>query len=86
MAKDFAVPDEVVSVCAELAQAGFEAYLVGGCVRDIILKRDPKDWDVATNAKPQKIQELFSDSVYENDFGTVIVKTDSGKSQSGGGG
>jgi len=77
MAKDFAVPDEVVSVCAELVQAGFDAYLVGGCVRDIILKRDPKDWDVATNAKPEKIQELFPDSVYENDFGTVIVKTDS---------
>ena len=69
------VPDEVRGVCVELAKAGFEAYLVGGCVRDLIL-RGPKDWDIATNAKPEEIQELFPDSVYENDFGTVIVKTE----------
>ena len=77
MREGFAVPGEVREVCAELAKAGFEAYLVGGCVRDIILGREPKDWDVATNAKPKAIQELFPDSVYENDFGTVGVKTES---------
>ena len=49
---------------------------MGGCVRDMILKREPKDWDVATNAKPEEIQKLFKDSVYENDFGTVLVKTE----------
>ncbi|MGB7958189.1 MAG: HD domain-containing protein [Minisyncoccia bacterium] len=76
MATDFAVRDEVREVCAELAKAGFEAYLVGGCVRDMILKREPKDWDVATNAKPEEVQKLFKDSVYENDFGTVLVKTE----------
>jgi len=59
MATDFAVRDEVREVCAELAKAGFEAYLVGGCVRDMILKREPKDWDVATNAKPEEILKLI---------------------------
>ena len=71
------VPKEVAEVSATLAQAGFEAYLVGGCVRDMILGRTPKDWDIATNAKPEQIQKLFADTVYENDFGTVGVKTES---------
>jgi putative nucleotidyltransferase with HDIG domain len=71
------VPKEVVEVCKNLAEAGFEAYLVGGCVRDILLGREPKDWDVATNARPEEIQKVFPDSVYENQFGTVGVKTES---------
>lgn len=74
--KDFPIPEEVTDVCAELTKAGFEAYLVGGCVRDMILGREPKDWDVATNAKPEEVQKIFPDSVYENDFGTVLVKTE----------
>lgn len=71
------IPKEVSEICATLAKAGFEAYLVGGCVRDMLLGRNPKDWDVATNAKPKEIQKLFDDTVYENDFGTVGVKTNS---------
>ena len=70
------IPDEVQAVGAALGAAGFEAYFVGGCVRDLILGRAPKDWDVATNANPHEVVKLFPDSVYENDFGTVIVKTD----------
>ena len=68
------VPKEVAEICATLAAAGFEAYLVGGCVRDLLLEREPKDWDVTTNAKPEEPLKLFPDSVYENDFGTVLVK------------
>ena len=60
-------------VTATLQNAGFEAYLVGGCVRDLILKREPKDWDVTTNATPEQIQGLFEKTVYENNFGTVMV-------------
>ncbi len=71
------VPEEVVAVSRTLAEAGFEAYLVGGCVRDIILGREPKDWDVATDANPAEVQKLFPESVYENDFGTVGIKTES---------
>ncbi len=71
------VPEEVVAVSRTLAEAGFEAYLVGGCVRDIMLGREPKDWDVATAADPAEVQKLFPESVYENDFGTVGIKTES---------
>lgn len=71
------VPKEVLEVARELEKAGFEAYLVGGCVRDLLLNREPKDWDIATNAKPEQVQKIFTDSVYENEFGTVGVKTES---------
>jgi len=70
----FPVPHEASSVATELRKDGFEAYFVGGCVRDLILGRKPKDWDIATNATPEDIQRVFPDSFYENDFGTVGVK------------
>ncbi len=73
--KSMNVPDEVIAVSKALAEAGFEAYLVGGCVRDILLDREPKDWDVATDARPEEIQKIFPDTVYENAFGTVGIKT-----------
>jgi tRNA nucleotidyltransferase (CCA-adding enzyme) len=79
--KEIPIPAEVAEVVKTLTEAGFEAYLVGGCVRDLLLKREPKDWDVATNAPPKEIQGLFDDTVYENDFGTVGVKTDSDDSK-----
>lgn len=68
------IPQEVQSIARVLTEAGFLAYLVGGCVRDLLLDIEPKDWDVATNALPEQIQKLFPNSVYENDFGTVGVK------------
>ncbi len=71
------IPEEVKLITQTLERAKFQAYLVGGCVRDLLLDRVPKDWDVATNAKPEQVQKLFPDSVYENDFGTVGIKTDS---------
>ncbi len=73
---EFRVPKEVREVSEGLREAGFEAYLVGGCVRDLILDRKPKDWDVTTNAVPEDIQRIFPDSYYTNDFGTVGVKLD----------
>lgn len=74
---NFSIPKEVTVVSSALREAGFEAYLVGGCVRDLIAGRTPKDWDVTTNATPEQIQGIFPDSFYENDFGTVGVKTES---------
>ena len=71
------VPEEIRTLCETLRNAGFEAYLVGGCVRDLLLNREPKDWDITTNAKPEQIQELFEETFYENDFGTVGVVTKS---------
>src|SRR3989344_6799841 len=80
---NFTVPKEIRAAVAILEGAGFEAYLVGGCVRDLLIsassgeRAEPKDWDVTTNAKPEQIQELFPKSFYENKFGTVSVVTDS---------
>lgn len=71
------IPQEIKNVQEKLIDAGFEAYLVGGCVRDILLGRTPKDWDITTNAKPEKIEALYEKSFYENKFGTVSVVTDS---------
>ena len=67
------IPKEVSRITDTLEKAGFEAYLVGGCVRDILLGNKPKDWDVTTNAKPEEIVKLFANTFYENDFGTVGV-------------
>lgn len=71
------VPREITLITEGLRGKGFEAYLVGGCVRDLLLNKKPKDWDVTTNAKPEQIQAIFPDSFYENDYGTVGVKTGS---------
>jgi tRNA nucleotidyltransferase (CCA-adding enzyme) len=70
---EFRVPKEVREVAEGLRAEGFEAYLVGGCVRDLLIERRPKDWDITTNAKPEDIQRIFPDSFYTNDFGTVGV-------------
>lgn len=67
------IPKEVSLVTSSLEKAGFEAYLVGGCVRDLLMDRNPKDWDVTTNAIPEEIIKLFTKTVYENTFGTVLV-------------
>lgn len=68
---------EVKEIIKALNNAGFKAHAVGGCVRDSILGREPYDWDVTTDAKPKEIQKIFKKSVYENDFGTVAVNTES---------
>lgn len=73
------IPQEVSQVTQTLQKAGFEAYLVGGCVRDIISGKKPKDWDVTTNAKPDQITATFPKTFYENDYGTVgVVNEDTG--------
>ncbi|TSC91643.1 MAG: polynucleotide adenylyltransferase/metal dependent phosphohydrolase [Parcubacteria group bacterium Licking1014_17] len=71
------IPAEVKKIVEKLNEAGFEAYVVGGCVRDLVMGKKPEDWDVTTNAKPEEIQKLFPDSFYENEFGTVGIKTES---------
>jgi tRNA nucleotidyltransferase (CCA-adding enzyme) len=72
-----AIPKEVKEVIKKLEDAGFEAFIVGGCVRDFLQDIKPKDWDVTTNAKPEEIQKIFPDNFYENKFLTVTVQTDS---------
>jgi poly(A) polymerase/tRNA nucleotidyltransferase (CCA-adding enzyme) len=69
------IPKEVAAVAATLEAAGYEAYLVGGCVRDLVLGREPKDWDITTNAIPEQIVALFPETYQNNDYGTVGVVT-----------
>jgi tRNA nucleotidyltransferase (CCA-adding enzyme) len=67
------IPKEVQHVADTLENRGFEAYLVGGCVRDLLIGKQPKDWDITTNAHPTEIESLFADTYINNDFGTVGV-------------
>lgn len=67
------IPSEILKIIETLENKGFLAYLVGGCVRDSLMGRPPKDWDIATKATPEEIIPLFPDIVYENKFGTVTV-------------
>ena len=79
--KKLTLPEEVINVVKTLKNKGFEAYLIGGCVRDILLERKPKDWDVTTNAKPEDIIASFTDTFYENTYGTVGVVNDEAKDE-----
>jgi putative nucleotidyltransferase with HDIG domain len=58
------------------------AYIVGGCVRDFLLGKKPKDWDITTNAKPEDIQKIFSKNFYNNKFGTVTVINEKAEDES----
>lgn len=66
------IPDYIIKIIKDLKSSGYEAYIVGGCVRDYLMKKEPKDWDVTTNALPEEILKVFTDGKYENDFGTVL--------------
>jgi poly(A) polymerase/tRNA nucleotidyltransferase (CCA-adding enzyme) len=68
------IPKPIIEVLQKIEGAGFEAYIVGGSVRDLLMNRNIKDWDITTNAKPEEILNIFPDSFYKNDFGTVGVK------------
>lgn len=68
------IPLPVKALMSVLEEHNFEAFIVGGCVRDTLIGRVPKDWDITTNAQPEEIQALFPESFYENTFGTVGVK------------
>jgi len=74
------IPKQVIEVLQKIEEAGFEAYIVGGCVRFLLMANKssagPSDWDVTTNSKPEEVQQIFPDSFYENDFGTVGVKVE----------
>ncbi len=70
------VPDRVRSLLDQLHAAGHAAYVVGGSLRDALLDRQPSDWDLTTDARPDRLVELFHGAVYENRFGTVAVRRD----------
>lgn len=66
-------PAPVHTILRTLQQADFEAFVVGGAVRDLIRQAPVRDWDFTTNATPEQIQQLFPDHFYDNQFGTVGV-------------
>ena len=53
------IPDDVHIIINTLNIAGHEAYIVGGCVRDTLMGRVPKDWDINTSARPEQVKKLF---------------------------
>ncbi len=68
------LPKNVVVILDTLNQEGYEAYAVGGCVRDSLLGRIPPDWDITTSATPQEIKKLFKRTVDTGiEHGTVTV-------------
>ncbi len=71
-----AVPTVVAGLLGSLRTAGHAAYVVGGSLRDLVLDRRPADWDLATDARPERLVELFPGAIYENRFGTVAVRRD----------
>jgi len=73
------IPKQVKSVIEKLKNKNFQAFVVGGCVRDLLRKIEPNDWDIATSAKPEEMAKIFPKSFNINKFGTITVLTDSKK-------
>lgn len=67
------IPESILDIYKTLESEGFEVYFVGGCVRNMLLKRPIKDWDLTTNATPDTLTKIFKNSFYDNDFGTVGI-------------
>ena len=71
------IPKNVEIILDELNKAGYEAYIVGGAVRDYILKKEPKDWDITTSATPDKVKEIFNKTIDTGlKHGTVTAMMD----------
>lgn len=77
--RNMLIPSEVKKIIKKLENSGFKAFIVGGCVRDLLTEKTPHDWDITTNAKPEEIQKVFPHNFCNNKFGTVTVITESKK-------
>lgn len=76
---EITLPKHILAIIETLAQAGFEAFAVGGCVRDLLMGRVPHDYDLTTNALPQQTLELFPRAVPTGlKYGTVTVLSEGG--------
>ena len=68
------IPDRAAAILDTIHKAGFEAYVVGGCVRDAIMGREPNDWDITTSAQPRQVKALFARTIDTGlQHGTVTV-------------
>lgn len=71
------IPEHAEKIIELLEEQGFEAYLVGGCVRDMLLGREPEDWDITSNARPEQVKSLFRRTIDTGiQHGTVTVMMD----------
>lgn len=71
------IPNKVLNIIETLENSGYEAYVVGGCVRDALLGVKPKDWDITTNAKPNEVQAIFEKTIPTGiKHGTITVMLD----------
>ncbi len=75
---EYQLPEKVQQILETVSQAGFQIYIVGGAVRDLLMGREINDWDFTTDAKPEEILKLFPDGFYDNKFGTVGIPSDLG--------
>ena len=68
------IPKDALEIIRCIEEAGYEAYIVGGCVRDLLMGREPNDWDITTSAKPEEIKKVFR-RTYDTGIkhGTVTV-------------
>lgn len=73
------LPPYVITILEKFEKAGFEIYVVGGAVRDLLLERRDFDWDFTTNATPEEILKIFPEGFYDNKFGTVGISHKSSK-------
>jgi putative nucleotidyltransferase with HDIG domain len=73
----FDIPEFVLEILKKFQDAGYEIYIVGGAVRDLLTKRFVDDWDFTTNATPEEILKLLPDAFYDNKFGTVGLSHES---------
>ena len=74
MSRTISARDQAAAIAAKLSAGGFQAWLVGGCVRDVVLGREPKDYDIATDAKPAEVLGLFPRAqLVGAQFGVVLV-------------
>lgn len=67
------IPQEILAIYKKVQDSGWEVYFVGGCVRNLLLEKKVKDWDLTTNATPEQILKLFGNGFYDNKFGTVGI-------------
>lgn len=73
MEKTLIVPDYIQTICQKFHEKGYQLFLVGGSLRDMLLLKEMHDWDMTTNATPEQMLALFPDAFYDNVFGTVGI-------------
>ncbi len=79
-----ALPEDAISIMEQINAAGYEAFVVGGCVRDVLLGKAPSDWDITTSAKPQEIKKIFRHTIDTGiQHGTVTVLKKHGEKYTG---